>query len=213
MKSGYTKAYRKEIGGDIWKMSPLYHRVFYYLRQKAEWKVNVFPTSRKFGIALNPGQLITSMSIIAKDVSWNEYGVKKIPNKKTIKKILDWLEFNNMIAVESNRHGTFIIIINWDIYQTGKKEKVTISAPRLGLSSTHALDTPKEDKEVKEVKEKKYKRKIPEVFLLTKELKKHAFKKGIFKNEVEDIFEHFKNHHGAKGTLMLDWDKCWYTWV
>ena len=86
MKAGFTKAYRKELNSNIWKMSPLYHRVFYYLRQKAEWTPNIFPTSRKFGIALNPGQLITSMSIIAKDVSWKEYGVRKEPNKKTIKK-------------------------------------------------------------------------------------------------------------------------------
>ena len=70
----------------------------------------------------------------------------------------------------------------------------------------HTIDTITKDKKI-------YKRKIPEVFPLKKELKTYAFKKGIFKNEVEDIFEHFKNHHGAKGTLMLDWDKCWYTWV
>jgi hypothetical protein len=58
-----------------------------------------------------------------------------------------------------------------------------------------------------------YKRKIPDFFPLTKELKIYALTKGILKNEVEGIFEHFKNHHGAKGTLMLDWNKCWYTWV
>ena len=65
----------------------------------------------------------------------------------------------------------------------------------------------------KESKEKKYKRKIPDVFPLTNELKKYALEKGIFKNEIDSIFEHFKNHHGAKGTLMLDWNKCWYTWI
>lgn len=57
------------------------------------------------------------------------------------------------------------------------------------------------------------KRKISDDFLLTEKLKTYAFNKGIFTNEVEEIFEHFKNHHGGKGTVMADWDKVWYTWV
>lgn len=132
-------------------MPPLYHRVFYYLRQKAQWKQNTFPTRKKYGIALNPGQLITSMSIIAKEVGWNEYGAKRVPNKRTIKKILEWLEFNEMIQLESNSRGTFINIINWDIYQPNKTEKVTPSAPRSAPPSNRAVHravhTLKEDKE------------------------------------------------------------------
>jgi len=150
MKSGYTKAYRKELESDIWKMSPLYQRVFYYLRQKATWKPETFPTRLGFGIALNPGQLITSLSSIADGVSWYEYGVKKTPNKKTIKAILDWLESNSMVTVESNRHGTFINIINWISYNSIEMEKVTPSNQPLVTPSKHQLDTLKEVKEVKE---------------------------------------------------------------
>ena len=96
-------------------------------------------------------------------------------------------------------------------YKTWERSTKKDTSPQKGTGvvpkKVHTIDTITKD--IKKI----YKRKIPDVFPLTNNLKNYAFKKGIFKNEVEDIFEHFKNHHGAKGTLMLDWDKCWYTWV
>ena len=158
MKIGYTKAYRKELESDIWKMSPLYQRVFFYLRQEAVWKPELFPTRKKYKIALNPGQLITSFSNISEGVSWYEYGVKKVPNKKIIKDILCWLESNSMVTVESNRHGTFIMITNWDTYNCIEGEKVTQDNQTLVTQKKRQLDTLKEGKEGKEEKKKKEKK-------------------------------------------------------
>lgn len=146
MEIGYTKAYRKELNSDIWKMPPLYQRVFYCLRQKAAWKSETFPTRKIFNIALNPGQLITSLSIISEDVSWYEYGVKKVPNKKTIKDILGWLESNAMVTTFSNRHGTFITITNWDTYNNIDDEKVTQNNQQFETLEKRSLDTLKEVK-------------------------------------------------------------------
>lgn len=147
MSTGYTKAYRKELNSDIWRMPPLYQRVFFYLRQKAVWKPEVFPTRKGFGIALNTGQLVTSFSAIAEGVSWYEYGVKKVPNKKIIKDILWWLEGNDMVTAFSNAYGTFIIITNWDTYNGNDKEKVTQEEiPKSGqelCSNEHLKVTPK----------------------------------------------------------------------
>ena len=145
VKAGFTKGYRRELNSDIWKMPPLYQRLFYYLRQIAAWKSEVFPTRKIYGIALNPGQIITSLSNIAEGVSWHKYGVKKVPNKKTIKDILSWLEGNAMITVVSNRHGTFINITNWHTYNHAEDEKVTQKVTRKYLN----VDTLKEDKELK----------------------------------------------------------------
>jgi len=145
-KVGYIKSWRKELESDIWVMSPIYHRVWTYLLKSASWESNEFPTTRKFKIALNPGQMLTSMSIIAEGISWFEYGVNKKPNRKTIKSVLDWLEHNRMIAIESNRHGTFITVCNWCKYQPKEKEKVTITGQPTGQPTGHT-------KEVKEVKE------------------------------------------------------------
>jgi len=154
MSVGYIKAYRKELESDIWGMPPLYQRVFYYLRQKASWEPEVFPTRKCFKIALNPGQLITSLSIIAKGVSWYEYGVERVPNKKTIREILTWLEGNSMVTAVSNRHGTFIIITNWEVYNHFETEKVTPNNHQKVTPEKRSLDTLKETKETKELKNK-----------------------------------------------------------
>ena len=151
MKTGYTKAYRKELESDIWKMPPLYQRVFFYLRQKACWEPRSFPTKKHFKIAINPGQIITSLSIIADGVAWYEYGVKKTPNKKTIKKILEWLESNSMGTVVSNRYGTFINITNWDTYNPVIDEKVTQSTQVKVTPRKRHVDTVKEDISLKEI--------------------------------------------------------------
>ena len=152
MNRGFTKAYRKELNGDIWKMPPIYHRVFYYLRQKAEYESSVFPTRKGFGIHVNPGQLITSYQIIADGVSWYEYGVKRTPNKKTIKDVLRWLEGNSTVTVFSNGTGTLVLINNWDTYNPPKEKKVTQNKRGLVTQEKRQLDTPKEVKEVKELK-------------------------------------------------------------
>ena len=156
MKIGFTKAYRKELESDIWKMPPLYQRVFFYLRQLAVWQPESFPTKQKYKIALNPGQLITSLSIIADGVSWYEYGVKKTPNKKIIKDILRWLESNSMVTVFSNRFGTFIMLINWYSYNGNDNEEVTQKKQEEVTQKKRNVDTLKEVKEVKEINKKTF---------------------------------------------------------
>jgi len=118
MDRGYIKQYRRELDSDIWVMPPVYGRVWKWILLKAKWKKEVFPTPRKFGIHINPGQLITSYDLIAKGVMWLEWGKDRIPNKKTIKVVIDWLESQGMIGSESNANGTFIYVIKWDTYQS-----------------------------------------------------------------------------------------------
>lgn len=139
MKRGYTKAWRKELESDIWKMPPLYHRVFYYLRLKARWKTEIFPT-RKIGMWVSPGMNITSIEKIAQGVSYIEYGVERTPNKKTIYEILKWLKSNGMITIESNDKGTTIYIYNWDTYQAEDMVKVTTDIQRKKRTVTNGLD-------------------------------------------------------------------------
>jgi len=63
-------------------------------------------------------------------------------------------------------------------------------------------------------KEKKiYKRKMPDDFILTEKLKNYGLGKGILKNEISNLFESFKESHKSKGSLMLNWDSAWHTWV
>jgi len=159
MRIGFTKAYRKELNSDIWKMPPLYHRVFFYLRQTAAWEAESFPTKKGYKIAVNPGQIITSFSIIANGVAWYEYGVKRTPNKKVIKDILGWLESNSMVTVYSNRHGTFIVLTNWDTYNDTETKEVTQKKRVEVTQKKRNVDTLKEGLEVKD------KKKEPKTFL------------------------------------------------
>ncbi|KJR41569.1 primosome component [Candidatus Magnetoovum chiemensis] len=122
MKRGYTRSWRKEIESDIWKMPPMYHRVFYWLRQKASWRTMLIPTRNGIGIWLTPGMIITSYSVIANAVGHEEWGIEKTPDRKSIMKILYWLEQNNMIRLYPTTLGSAIYIVNWDVYQSGDED-------------------------------------------------------------------------------------------
>ena len=92
---------------------------------------------------------------------------------------------------------------------------------KLGKPNPYYLDkqkdkqkiTPSSSSSSSSSKKKTYKRKLPDSFTLTEKLKTHALNKNIPENEIQEMFDHFKNHHQGKGTLMISWDKAWFTWV
>jgi hypothetical protein len=125
---GFAKSWRKELDSEIWRMAPLYHRVWYWLRLNVQYETFLFPTPGKFGIWVLPGQRVTSLQQIAEGVKWSEWGRDVVPNKKTIKGILDWLVSREMVTIESNAKGTLITVVNWNTYNQGKSEKVTVES-------------------------------------------------------------------------------------
>ncbi|MBF0517700.1 MAG: hypothetical protein HQK97_11405 [Nitrospirae bacterium] len=122
MKRGFTKSWRSELSCLLWSMPPMYHRVFYWLRQKAKWQLELVPTDRGPGIWLDPGMLITSYQIIAEGVAYSEMGLLRVPSKKTVGKVLQWLKTNELIELITSRFGTTIKIANWDKYQSARYE-------------------------------------------------------------------------------------------
>lgn len=122
---GFAKSWRKELHSDVWQEPPIYHRVWYWLRLNVQHEPFLFPTREKFGIWVLPGQRITSLRQIAEGVAWKEWGVEKVPNVKTIKAVLDWLESQEMVTVVSNTKGTLITLTNWDTYNESAYKKVT----------------------------------------------------------------------------------------
>ncbi|MBF0456890.1 MAG: hypothetical protein HQK99_03240 [Nitrospirae bacterium] len=80
------------------------------------------PTDRGVGIWLDPGMLITSYQIISEGVAYSEMGVLRLPSKKTIGKILRWLEKNGQVQIVAGHYGTTIKISNWDKYQPAHYE-------------------------------------------------------------------------------------------
>jgi hypothetical protein len=136
VKRGFTKAWRKELESDIWLMPPLYHRIWFWIRQKVQHDAYLFPTPKHIGIWVIPGQRLTSLQEIAEGVKWYEWGKEVIPNKKTVKVVLDSLESWGMIETESNAKGTLIMVVNWDSYNNVTKgesnAQVTLNGSRSG---------------------------------------------------------------------------------
>lgn len=138
MHRGYTKAWRKEIDSMIWGMPPLYHRVFFYLRLKVNWKPKLFPTRYPLKIWVSPGMILTSCSQIAEGVSYKENNREITPDRKTIMRVLEWLRDENMIQLACHTNGTTIFLNNWSTYNVEDAELVPPIPCR--------LDTTKESK-------------------------------------------------------------------
>ncbi len=126
MSVGFIADWRKELDSDIWKMPPLYHRVWQWLKYNANYCEAKIPDKDGGYLTLNAGQLATSIRIIGRGVSYYDGLIMREVNPKTVKKILDWLEGRSMIEVRSNSKGTIITIRNWERYQIDKEVSNTI---------------------------------------------------------------------------------------
>jgi len=101
-----------------------------------------------------------------------------------------------------------------------QKAKEISSVAKCSQPSQSVRDVAHTDADANTDKEKIYKKEkvekatqFPPEFKLTPELKTYAIQKGIPEQNVRDCFEHFENHHRAKGSTMKDWSRAWYTWV
>ena len=101
--AGWIKDYRKELDSTIWCMPPLYHRVWQWLKYKANHSDNEIPMQDGTMFKILSGQHLTSVRNIAKGVGWWEGNAWKEPNPKTIMKILKWLVSQKMISINNGR--------------------------------------------------------------------------------------------------------------
>ncbi len=149
MHRGYTKSYRKELDSDIWKLPPLFHRTWFWIRSRCNHETACIPTTRGYGIWLLPGQRLTSIQQIAEGVAWYENGQQKTPDKRTIVRVLDWLEAQQCITVTSNAHGSLVSVMNWHTYNSESPLQVTDDVPPV----QRTMYTEKNDKEEKNLKD------------------------------------------------------------
>ena len=153
---GFIKDYRKELDSDIWMMPPMYHRVWQFLKYKANHESRQIPMSDGSFIEIRPGQHLTSLRTIAQGVAYYQGMQYREPNPKTISTILEWLEKQNMIMIErgeGNRQYTLITLLNWDLYQV-KEDEGNSNSNSKETAKKQQLDINKNDKNDKN--DKKY---------------------------------------------------------
>jgi hypothetical protein len=115
---GYIKDFRQELESDVWKMSPLYHRTWQYLKYQANHAENIIPMANGTMFHIKPGQHMTSIRNIAKGIGWYEGTIWRQPNIKTVIKILKWFSNKKMISTEIGyRQYTLVTLTNWALYQ------------------------------------------------------------------------------------------------
>lgn len=184
---GYIKDHRKELGSDVWRMPPLYHRLWQWLKYIVNHTDNEIPMRDGTRMLIKRGQHLTSVRDIAEEIAWYEGRKKKVPNPKTIDSILKWLEINGMITIErgkGNRQYTLITLVNYDIYQPLESQgngKVTVD----GEGREQSMDINNNEKNYKEL--------ISIVFShwMNQNLIKHRSLTPQIKNQIKWKLDHY----------------------
>lgn len=140
MHRGYYKTWRKEIDSPIWSKPPLYGRVWHWLLNRATHPGNA--SKRNLPI----GTLTTTFSQMAEAVQWEDNRQPKIPDRKTLSRILEWMETESMIVIETcPKRFTKISICNWLTYQSTDDELVPSERTTEGTLSKNVKHVKKEN--------------------------------------------------------------------
>jgi len=117
--AGWIKLYRDIVTKDIYLQDPLYARVFERLIIEANHACKLIPYKGTTKL-IKRGEKLTSIRQIAEWVGWYYRGIFKVPNPKTIAKILDWMVLNGLIEIinRGNSQETHYNVLNYCIYQS-----------------------------------------------------------------------------------------------
>lgn len=110
---GYVKSYRKTLLSKVWQR-PDYWRVFEYLVWEAHHDKKPY---MKCGIEIKRGQTLKSLTKIQEGTMYQENNKIKLIDTSRIRKILIWLEQEQMISRIGTGLATLITIVNYDLYQ------------------------------------------------------------------------------------------------
>ena len=159
MHRGYVKLWRKSEESPVARASHLVYRLWSHILVKSNWKEKLLHTRNGYGIWCAPGTLMTSMDTLAEGISYEERGIEKRPNRKTVMAALAWMSDQGMISTESNRFGTVVFVMNWQTYQPRESMEVTPDGQPNGHPKQHQtdnqLDTTKEGEEGREGRKRK----------------------------------------------------------
>lgn len=112
MNNGWIKIHRKLLDWE-WYDEPNTFRLFIHLLLKANHK------SKKYrGVLISAGQVMTGQELLAKEL--------KLTRSK-IRVAINNLKMTNEITIKTNKQGTIIQIVNYNIYQVVTNKTTTTS--------------------------------------------------------------------------------------
>lgn len=139
---GWVKLHRKTLNSPVVMKDAAHLAVWVYLLMTASHKDYdvVFGGKR---ITLHPGQLTTTSAKIARTMG---VSIDKV------KRILNDFKVDQQIALQSERYGTLISVLNWTLYQDGCTTDCTTAALPPHHERTTAALPPHSIQEYKELK-------------------------------------------------------------
>ena len=205
-KRGYYRITRGFLENPMFKNEPLTEReAFQWLIDRAAWKERPAFRVRGTVFQLNRGELAYACEYLAEAWGFAAW------SKSRVWRVLKKFEKHGAILLQAERDATRITLCNYDKHQGNANAEPN-------ASETPVKRERNETEEIKYIKgiENKGARKrasqFPEGFLLNDDRRAVADRHGIPAVRVDGIFEHFRDHHMAKGSVFVDWDAAWRTW-
>ena len=142
--NGFIKLHRKLIAWG-WYQDDVIKSVFLHLLLTANFKDTEWQD-----IELKPGQVITSIRQLAKDLGHSEQQTRTALNK---------LKSTHEITIKTTHRYSIITVVNWSEYQVLDNSFNTQSNTQSNIQTTHCQHS--EQQQRKNIKENKNKRNIP----------------------------------------------------
>lgn len=203
---GYYLISRGFLENPMFKNEPLTEReAFQWLIDKAAWKDRPAFRIRSAVIELKRGEAAYACEYLAK--AWGASAW----NKSRVWRVLQKFQRHGAVVLKTERDATRITLCNYDKHQ--RRENDNRNADETPVKRER--NETEENKIIKlseKVEARKRASQLPESFLLTDERRAVADRHGIPVARVAGVFEHFRDHHAAKGSVMKDWDAAWRTW-
>jgi hypothetical protein len=200
---GYIKLWRRITDSEFWTSEKFSRaQAFVDMIILANHKDTYF-RARGQRIAVKRGQLAYSEGTLSDRWRWS---------RGKVRRFLEELESETEQKIVQHKSNvtTLITIINYDEYQG---DGTALGTPNSTANSTANSTHLKNVKNVKEEKGGRARRHtLPHDFILSDSRKEFASKQGLNGN-IETVFSQFCDHHSSKGSVMLDWDAAWRTWV
>lgn len=141
-EGGFVKIYRSMLGWE-WHDDPITVATWYYCLLRANWE-----STRWHGEIIKPGQFITSLDHMAKDI-----GI----SVQQLRTALKHLKSTSNLTSKSTNKMTLVTIEKWALYQSASEKLTSKSTSNLTneqQTTNKQLTTDKNNKESKERKEK-----------------------------------------------------------